>query len=90
MSNLRSTAKAERCDRTSRHSSAAHRTTNLTPVIVTDEMVKAGLSAMNELPRDEDPGYVVTSIFLAMEYRRQSLDKSGRILERVLDEGERQ
>jgi hypothetical protein len=41
-------------------------------VIVTDEMVKAGLDELSELPRDEDPSYLVEAIYMAMEYERRS------------------
>jgi hypothetical protein len=73
-----------------RQASAYQLTSNLIPVIVTDDMIKAGLAAMNELPRDENLEYVVTSVFLAMEYSRQSQNETQRLLERAVDEGERQ
>jgi hypothetical protein len=43
-------------------------------VIVADEMVKAGLDQLSELPRDEDPLYLVEAIYMAMEYERRSRD----------------
>jgi hypothetical protein len=43
-------------------------------VIVADEMVKAGLDQLSELPRDGDPLYLVEAIYMAMEYERRSRD----------------
>jgi hypothetical protein len=43
-------------------------------VIVTDEMGKAGLDQLSELPRDEYPLYLVEAIYMAMEYERRSRD----------------
>lgn len=43
-------------------------------VVVTDKMVEAGLDRLSELPRDEDPIYVVQAVYMAMEYERRSRD----------------
>ena len=40
--------------------------------IVTPEMVAAGLDELSDLPRDEDPAYLVEAIYMAMEYERGS------------------
>jgi hypothetical protein len=41
-------------------------------VIVTPEMVSAGLDRLSDLPRDEDPAYLVEAVYMAMEYERRS------------------
>lgn len=55
---------------------------------ITPEMIEAGLDEFLELPRGEDLRYVVTSIYLAMEYQRRSDHERFGLLDHVVHEGQ--
>ena len=40
-------------------------------VMITPEMVEAGVERLSDLPRDEDPAWVVRWVYMAMEYERR-------------------